>query len=171
MNDTQAVTQSAAEHLTDEERRNIDVFIETHVKILSAAYDKAVAYTNLVIVAGYAGLFALWHLTNEHLSKKQALWSALFLLISLTVFVLFEVYKAFYTGTMLRGYVDIVNDPKNQSSLAKMIAEIDTYKIKDQKRGLRFVRGWLIAFMVTTVTGVASAVILLYALVKSLLMT
>ena len=153
----------------DDEKKRIEIFIETQIKILSASYDKAVAYTNLVIVAGYAGLFALWHLTKEHLSRNQVLSAALLLLISIAVFVLFEVYKAYYTGTMLRGYIDIVNDPKNQSSLETMISEIEVYKVRDQRRGLRFVRSWVVVFIVTTLTGLGAAGILLDAFIRSLL--
>jgi len=127
------------------------------------------AYTNLVIVAGYAGLFALWHLTKEHLSRNQILSAALLLLVSIIVFVLFEVYKAYYSSTALLGYSQIVNRPENQNSLAKLASEIERYKLDDQRRGIRFGKSWLVVFIVTTLTGLGAAGILLYAFIRGLL--
>jgi uncharacterized membrane protein (DUF2068 family) len=67
--------------------------IESQIKIVSASYDKAVAYTNLIILGGYASFFGLWHLTKDYIGFKQALWAALLMLVSVCVFVFFEVYK------------------------------------------------------------------------------
>ena len=142
--------------------------VETHVKILTSSYDKATTYTNLVIVAGYAGLFALWHVTKEHLSRNQTLSAALLLLVSIIVFVLFEIYKAYYTSSSLLGYSQIVNRPENQNSLAKLASEIERYRLEDQRRGIWFGKSWLVVFIVTTLTGLGSAVILLYAFVRAL---
>lgn len=161
--------KNISEPLDDEEKRQVELVVETHVKILTAAYDKAMAYTNLVIVAGYASLFGLWHLTKEQLSRNQILSAALLLLVSIIIFVLFEVYKAYYTSTALLGYSQIVNSPENQDSLGKLVSEIERYKLADQRRGIRFGKSWLVVFIVTTLTGLGAALILLYAFLRALL--
>ncbi|WP_157071790.1 hypothetical protein [Steroidobacter denitrificans] len=40
-------------------------------------------YTAVIIFGGYAGFFAIWQMTKEYLSKDQALWSALLIMLSL----------------------------------------------------------------------------------------
>lgn len=67
------------------------------IEIQSAAYDKATAYTNLIIAGGYAGAFAIWGFTKDQLPPKAAIWAALLLGVSLASFVFFEVYKMIYT--------------------------------------------------------------------------
>ena len=78
----------------DEMRRNIDLVVDIQIRIIAGAYEKANAYTNLIIVAGYAGLFALWQFTKDNLSRRQVIISGLLTITSLAIFVLFEIYKA-----------------------------------------------------------------------------
>jgi hypothetical protein len=59
-----------------EEKQQKDVaekIIEAQIKIITASYDRAVAYTNVIVVAGYAAFFGLWTLTKPYLCKTQAL--------------------------------------------------------------------------------------------------
>ena len=51
--------------MDDETQRNIDLAVDIQIKIIVGAYEKANAYTNLIIVAGYAGLFALWQIRER----------------------------------------------------------------------------------------------------------
>ena len=67
--------------------------IESHIKILSASYDKAVTYTNVIVIGGYASFFGLWSVSKPYLSAVQARWAALIMLLSVSTFVFFEVYK------------------------------------------------------------------------------
>ncbi|EJC6960356.1 hypothetical protein MX910_004386 [Vibrio vulnificus] len=73
-----------------------NALVEAQIKILTASYDKMAAYTNLVVVAGYATFFGLWNLTKDILSPDQKLWSALLIAISASVFVIFEVTKNYF---------------------------------------------------------------------------
>lgn len=63
------------------------------VEINSRLYDRATAYTNLILVGGYAGAFTIWNFTRKELPSKATIACALLLSISLAVFVFFEVYK------------------------------------------------------------------------------
>jgi len=65
--------------------------IEKHMKVLSTATEKGIRDTELITVAGYACFVALRQVTKYYLSRNQVLWSALLMLISLALFVLFEV--------------------------------------------------------------------------------
>lgn len=67
---------------------------DTQLKIVTATFEKSTAYTNLMLLRGYAGFFGLWQLAKKFLSKQQVvLWATLLVLISLGSFIVFEVAK------------------------------------------------------------------------------
>src|SRR5881409_3943173 len=84
------VIQYIAEQQKERLASNI---VEAQQKVITASYDRAASYTTVIIFGGYAGVFAIWQLSKEYLTKGQVLWSAVFLLVSLLSFVLFEVIK------------------------------------------------------------------------------
>jgi hypothetical protein len=74
------------QNLAEEYRRTI-------VEIQSKLYDKTTAYTNLVMLGGYAGSFTLWSYTKQQLPPRANIIVALTLGMSLVGFVLYQVYK------------------------------------------------------------------------------
>jgi hypothetical protein len=70
----------------------------TIIEVQSKIYDKSTAYTNLIMIGGYAGSFATWAATRPQLPAKANVTIALSLTISLASFILFEVYKMTYTA-------------------------------------------------------------------------
>jgi hypothetical protein len=66
---------------------------DLQLKLFSTLYDKAAAYTNSIVIAGYAGFFGLWALTRRYFTRSIALTAALLITISLTIFVAFEIFK------------------------------------------------------------------------------
>ena len=75
--------------------------IEAVVRIMAALYDKAAAYTNLVVIAGYAAFFAVWANIKGLLPKREMMYAALFMTISLICFVLWETAKMVMTTVQL----------------------------------------------------------------------
>ncbi|HBB96752.1 MAG TPA: hypothetical protein DC054_15340 [Blastocatellia bacterium] len=157
-----------SEHLDDETRRTIDSVVDIQIRIIAGAYEKANAYTNLIIVAGYAGLFAVWQFTKDNLSRKQTLISALLIIISLAIFVIFEIYKAHYTSRLLRQYGKTVQDPKNKSSPEQLLSAMNEFEAAERRAGMHFVQFWNAAFWLTTITGLAAACVLVYAFLRQL---
>ena len=84
---------SALKWFEQDDKRKIQVIQDYQIKLLSALFDKATAYANLIIMAGYAGFFGLWSFTKDKLTPMQVFWSALFITISASVFVIFETFK------------------------------------------------------------------------------
>ena len=142
--------------------------IEEHKKVLGAATERAIAYTNLITVAGYAGFFALWQITKDYLSRNQVLWSAVLMLTSLALFVLFEVCKAYYSSRAVMEYAAILHKPENRGSLVKLEAQIERFRFDEQKRFVWFGRSWHVVFILTALSGLGGAGILVYALVRAL---
>jgi hypothetical protein len=75
--------------------------IENVIKITAALYDKAAAYNNLIIIAGYAAFFAVWANVKTYLGQREMFYAALFMTISLVCFVVWETTKMFITAKTL----------------------------------------------------------------------
>jgi hypothetical protein len=137
--------------------------VELQKEVLSASFNQAQAYTNIVLGAGYAGFFAVWAFTREQLTAPQALWSALLVAISLLSFVLFEVYKARYVSRLLLTLSNTLNDE------TRFLPALAEWKRQQQAHDLRFGVIWAKTFWFALSTGVAGGLILLYAFVQALL--
>lgn len=81
-----------------------DEILDSVIKIQSAMFDKANAYTNIIIAAGYAGTFAIWTQVSSLLSVRQRAWTGCLLLLSITMFVLWEVAKMVLVGIQAHQY-------------------------------------------------------------------
>ncbi|HMH44290.1 MAG TPA: hypothetical protein VK557_12450 [Pyrinomonadaceae bacterium] len=162
------IETTQAQQLDDETRRQIDLAVEAQIRIIAGAYEKANAYTNLIVLAGYAGLFALWQFTKGNLSRMQVLVSALLTLCSITIFVLFEIYKAHYTSRQLRQYANVVQQPENKASLENLVSAMNDFEAAERAAAVHFVRYWQAVFWVTTITGLGAALVLAYAFVRAL---
>ena len=132
--------------------------------------DRAVSYTNLVMTVGYAGVFGLWALTREYLTTRQTLWTAVFLLVSLSAFVLFEVWKAFLTSMYGHRLAKVrlscagPQYPECDATLAKL-QKLEDDTNRDQ---LRLARSWIRIWGVAVSFGLASILLLLFSLLCAL---
>jgi len=67
-----------------------------NIELLSNAFERARAYTNLVILGGYAGAFTIWNFSRPILTNHGLVGVALLLTVSLTTFVFFEVFQMYF---------------------------------------------------------------------------
>src|SRR5258707_10744657 len=65
----------------------------TVIEIQSKLFDRAAAYSNLIMLGGYAGAFTIWANTKSQLSPKSNVVIAALLGVSLAVFVFYQVFK------------------------------------------------------------------------------
>lgn len=70
------------------------------LEVMGVMYDKGNSYTNLVMAAGYAAYFAMWENTKSLLPDNLLRLSGALMLISLTVFIGWEVLKMLYGHRM-----------------------------------------------------------------------
>ena len=155
--------------LSNEEREQIDLFIESQLKLMSETFEKSTNYTNLLLVAGYAGFFALWQVTREFLSKGQVLWSALLMLISIVIFIVYEIFRSLYTTAYLHTYYRTISKPEVKASLTILNRTLETFQSERRNATLGVTILWAFVFGTTAVTGLAAASILLYAFIRALL--
>lgn len=147
----------------------IDAAIDAQIKIVSTTYEQQKAYTNLIIVAGYAGLFALWQLNRAHIGRRLGLTAALLLLLSISIFVIAEIHRAHFVGKLLCRYYQAVQKARDLSpsleAISSALTEFDQWQ---RNESAKFASWWIFVFWATTVTGVAAAILLLVSFVHAL---
>jgi predicted Holliday junction resolvase-like endonuclease len=105
-------------------------------EMITHLYKQSSAYTQLIMVGGYAAYFAIWNSVKDYLTPVSTLWAALAMLVSIAIFVLFEVYKMLYaSGHMVKLGQKIETNPG---------AIVEQWKKLDQQFNRKFYRVWLI---------------------------
>lgn len=102
--------------------------LEAQKELLSSTFGQAQAYTNVVLVAGYAGFFGIWSFVRDDLSRGTMFISALLITISLGFFVLWEVAGMIMRNNVLTSLATVVADE------AKFAEGLAAYKRKRQEQ-------------------------------------
>lgn len=142
--------------------------VETLVKILSSSYDKAIAYNNVVIVAGYASFFAIWAATKPALSGWVAISAALLMVTSATIFVLFELFKMIHSSRSLMRLQDIAKDDNARKDPTVFQEKVKAFENSQRIESLRFVRVWVAVLGATVSTAVTAIGLLVFNFVSLL---
>ncbi|MBA3598771.1 MAG: hypothetical protein H0W40_15535 [Methylibium sp.] len=161
----QELLKQAAER---EEARQASEIADAQLEVVTATFDRATAYSNLIILGGYAGYFGLWQLTKDHLTKQQALWSALLFLASLAAFVIFEVTKMVVIQKGVMSQAAVLRSPearKNPQALLKKLEALGQVQVRSSNRFMRF---WVVTMVLTVPTALAGVGVLGWAFVAGL---
>jgi hypothetical protein len=150
------------------ERLLAEKIAEAQERSVAHAYDYATVYTAVIIFGGYAGFFAIWQLTKDYLSKDQALWSALCVMVSLLFFVLFEVFKMVFVTTQVLRQKRILETPRVRNDPHLLLAALQGLE-KAQRPSFRWlIVSWAIIVVIALVTALAGIAILGYAFISGL---
>lgn len=136
--------------------------IEQQKQILSHMYQKASSYTNLIVLAGYAGIFGIWQYVREILSKQITIWIALLISCSLIIFVGYEVWKMIAEAMFMRRLNKVIEvnvTPQERSIVWQRV--FTEYARKQSKT-------WVFFLVPTVLFGFSAAFILIYQFIKNL---
>lgn len=136
------------------------------VEMQSRIFDKAAAYTNLILIAGYASAFAIWNLTKALLSPKTTIAVALFLGLSLVCFIFFEVYKMVMNANYYSKFSVIMKDVNSPHDF------LQKYKIFEtniHRNSVGFKKVWVFSLWFCIITALISLGILFYNFIVFLL--
>lgn len=160
----------ALESLLQQNRENeARALVDRQIKVLSATFDKAVAYTNLIIIAGYGGFFGLWALTKDYRTSREAGYAALCMLGSASIFVGFEVYKMIVATVMLHKRGAILQDPKVKSDPRELGKKLDDYEREFEWWNTSIIRAWWIHLIGAVGLALIGVGLLYLSLVRGLL--
>jgi hypothetical protein len=133
------------------------------ISILSALYDRAASYTNLILAAGYAGFFAVWSTMKDTLTTTESLIAALSVTFSLAVFVFWEVGVMVWAAKDLGAVQQALNAPPG-----KFEKLIEQAKLSQEKRAVAVRRMWFVILLATIVPGLVGTGVLMYSFVCQL---
>lgn len=138
-------------------------FQDLLIRTTAETYRGASAYTQLVTIGGYAVFFAIWNGLQKSLPAWSVVLSAMFIGLSATGFVFYEVFKAAWVANHLRrnretierlGKPEIAGDPN------RLTEELERYKLDVDRADVVNSRTWVWAFWPTTIFGLAGVGVL-----------
>ena len=151
-----------------EQEKVANALADAQQKMVTVSYDKAASYTTVIIFGGYAGFFAIWQLSKEYLTKPQVLWSALLILVSLLVFVMFEVYKMTYTSRIIINQMHALQLPGVRTNPEVLGKALQTMAEQQVAPMVWFVRIWIVVLIISIGCAVTASAILSCAFIAGL---
>ena len=137
-------------------------FIQKQKEVIANSSEHAKQYSNIIILGGYAGLFAIWNFTKDTLSDWQVWSVGLLVLTSLLIYIIFELY-----GTWLRT-TQVNNQMKELLSAEQLNKFPEEYGKGELSRVSKFMRIWPYFFFGTVAFALSAALILIYSFIAAL---
>jgi len=122
-------------------------------EIVTHTYSRSAAYTNVILVAGYAAFFAIWKTMKPDLNKVLILSSGLLVLASVLLFIGSEIYGVFARTLYFR---------KLQKKLALQPSPTFVQEVRaaEQEFEARAFQIWLVVFIPTVLLGILGGLLL-----------
>lgn len=129
--------------------------VQAAQEFIERLQSNSVSYTNLILAAGYAGFFALWATLENDLPRWLHSLSAFLIVLSLLLFVAWEVTKMVGSAFHLRCFQQQLSaQPAGPDTIAKVQQALNEY---DRRVG----RLWVWFLIPTIVFGLAGGLCLL----------
>jgi len=134
--------------------------LEQQIQLLSATFDRASTYTNLIIFAGYVGIFTLLGATREYIEKSQVMVIAMLTTASLLVFIGHEI-----TNMVLRqnNYLRLERIIKSQRGTNP---DPQVFNMGMNEHSLKLLRFWHWFFYPALALGYGAGLYLLYIYIR-----
>lgn len=152
-------------------RELADKIVDVQTAILSAGFDKAATYTNLIVLGGYATYFALWSQVKDHLTPIAEILSGLCMLVSALTFVLFEVYKMVYVGRTFHRQRGILIDDSIKNNPQAILSRLEEHQRETQRQTVIFGKVWLWNVGIAVTFALLATSFLLYGMVRGLIVS
>lgn len=138
--------------------------IEKKIEGLKAEYSSlwtsAAAYTNLIVIAGYAGFFGLISMVKDHVAPFGIILSSFFIVLSLAIFVSYEIIKMVHSNHYLENAIKKANE--NGEGFIEALAN------SERQFSSFHSRVWKYTFYPTVIFGLLGILIILVCFVISL---
>ncbi|WP_429157664.1 hypothetical protein [Aeromonas veronii] len=139
----------------EDARQQLEAQKELYAVMTSATAN----YTNIIIVAGYAGILSILSSLSVKMQPIYLYIVGFFLVLSLGSFISFEIYKMISQTRHVDAVFSRMNSSKIQpvDALAMVKREINSFNVKN-------VKIWSFFLYFTIITGVIAALVLLCSL-------
>ncbi len=139
--------------------------LEAQKELLAHTFSQAQSYTNLIIVAGYAGFFAIWTQMASEMAPATKFWSGFLISLSVAGFIAWEVYGMILRSKAMLGIARAVSDPERYEEL------ILEHRARQHDKAIQVGRTWLIALPFIAGTALFALLIILSFFIHSLWFT
>jgi hypothetical protein len=130
-----------------------DQFIKAQLQL----FEKGESYSKVIILLGYAGIFAVWNYVKDVLTVKGMMLSAISVGISLLVYVSWEIMLMYGRATAHNNFNRLIF--KTPEEFAKAYEEFSENNRKQMVADVRF---WRVMLLITIGFGYAGTLLLLY---------
>ena len=156
--------EAESKAMFDRARRENEILKEVNAikEIYSSMISSSSNYTNLVIIAGYAGYFSLLSAVKDGIPVIYMLLSAFLIVVSILTFVFYEVYKMYAIHSHTNRVVIALS---NRGVLASEI--LNEVKREQQKFNLSSMKYWYVCLWLCLLAGLGATLVLLVALFVS----
>ncbi|MGO9772090.1 MAG: hypothetical protein ACLPSW_21590, partial [Roseiarcus sp.] len=134
------------------------------VKAQLQLFERGQAFSNAMILAGYAGIFGLWSLTRGTLTANTIETVAILIGVSLIIYVSWEIYGMILRANSGFRFQKLIG--KQPEEFFKLAAE---YDIDQRAIGARAAVHWRFAVIPSIILAYAGALILIYNFTANLL--
>lgn len=140
----------------------LEKFVTTQKEIVVSSYEHAKSYSNIIIFGGYAGLFAVWNFTKNDLVQWQSMTVGLLAILSIVIFVMFELASAWLRGNQLKGLMAQLEQAQRLERFP------EDYGRSQRESATKFMRVWPYFFFGAALTGLGAAGVLVYSFIQHL---
>jgi hypothetical protein len=131
-------------------------------EMLADTFSQARSYTNVIMVAGYAGIFALWNALSKELTPATNLGIGLLVAVSICAFIGWEIYgitQRFAATSVMRRSLD---------NPARAAAEVEKYKARAVLTMRLLDRNWHVVISLALGTAALAMLMLLSGMCHAL---
>ena len=140
--------------------KKVGQVLDDHKKFIESNFDKAEQYFRTIQLGGYAGFFAIWAIVREWVNPITGSVAAIFMLLSVAVFAIWELSKVYALSKSMKWH-SLITKSRGEAFLEQQFERF--WKDKPSIEFLSVVRPRFL------LCSIASAVMALFFLLGSLL--
>jgi len=156
---SQSAHDARVKEQLEEERKQM----ELHKSFVESSFDKADQYLRTIQLGGYAAFFAVWGMTREWLTPFWGVLAAILMIVSATIFVIWEIWKSTLLSLVLKHHASI-----GSSSIEGFIRTRMSKLILERSKITKLAQARASVWIACVVPAVLSLVILVWRLLKVL---
>lgn len=137
--------------------------VEFYTSIIAQSYEKAAAYTNLIIVAGYVLFFTFWNEIRKDLDYFWSSLSVIFMIISVIFFIAWEITQMINSSLYFKKLHETFKIAPDKYS-----SEIEGFYKKSNEFKARLASIWVWELVLTIIPGLIGLAILLFVFIQKL---
>ncbi len=130
--------------------------VDFYTSIIAKSYEKASAYTNLIIMGGYVLFFTFWSNVRNEVNVSWGRLSVILVIISAIFFIIWEISNMICTSLQLRKL-----HKAEQISPDKFEEHIKTIEKEERKFQANMAKFWIFELLATIIPGFTGVIILI----------